>query len=69
MKLDAEKIRAWLKENKRTQFWLALKLGVSPAAVTYWLNHTKFPDVIHLKGISTIIGVGWKTLLKSDGAE
>ena len=38
MSYNAERIRAWLQANKRSQAWLAEKVGVHTGTVNRWLQ-------------------------------
>lgn len=35
--IAASDLRSWLTKNHRTQFWLAVQLGVRPETVARWL--------------------------------
>lgn len=56
MAFDIEKINSWLKENKRSQAWLAEQVGVATGTVNRWLNGKLEPTSAKVALLDRIIG-------------
>ena len=59
-----KKVKKILKSQERSQAWLARKVGVTPALLSYWLNdkskHT--PSIDHKLKIADVFNVDVKEL-------
>lgn len=62
---DLNRIKVVLVENKRTNKWLAEKLGKNPATVSKWCTNTSQPDIQILSKIANLLGVDIRELLIS----
>lgn len=59
MTTAVKKIKEYLKREERTPAWLAKKLGVSRAAVIYWLDNDHIPRNAEVrKKLKDMCGVG-----------
>lgn len=56
MAFEIEKINRWLKENKRSQAWLAEQVGVATGTVNRWLNGKLEPTAAKVVLLDRIIG-------------
>ncbi len=36
--VETQKVEVWLKQNERTQAWLARKVGITPPHLNAWLR-------------------------------
>lgn len=63
-------LREWLKSQKKTARWLALRLGVTPQAVSAWIVGHAYPRIPHLLEIERLSQgqVTAKTLRGGDDA-
>lgn len=55
--LARQRVTAWLLERKRTQRWLAAKLGCTPTYVTLLLSGQRTPSLAMAKRIQQITGI------------
>ncbi len=59
-----KKVKKILKSQERSQAWLARKVGVTPALLSYWLNdkskHT--PSIEHKVRMADVFNVDVKEL-------
>lgn len=63
-----KKVRAWLREQERSQEWLAGELGVSKAAVGHWLTGERGITLEHAKRLASMIGIPLSEVLESSDA-
>ena len=61
----SEKLRELRKKNGITQDQLAIKLGVSPGAVSMWETNERKPNIIMLKKIAFVFKCTTDELLES----
>lgn len=64
MKEDLNRIKIVLVEHKKTNKWLAEKLGKDPATVSKWCTNTSQPGIETLYEIAKCLGVDAKDLLQ-----
>ena len=57
------RIKGVLKEQGRTQLWLAEKIGKSYVIVTNYCNNKKQPSIEVLKNIANVLDVDIRELL------
>ena len=62
---DLNRLKVVLAEKKRTNKWLAQKLGKDPATVSKWCTNTAQPSLETLSDIAMSLEVGVKDLLQS----
>ena len=62
---DLNRLKVVLAEKKRTNKWLAQKLGKDPATVSKWCTNTAQPSLETLSDIATSLEVDVKDLLQS----
>ena len=62
---DLNRIKVVLAEKKRTNKWLAQKLGKDPATVSKWCTNTAQPSLETLSDIAMSLEVDVKDLLQS----
>ncbi len=60
---ELNRIKIVLVERKKTNKWLASKLGKDPATVSKWCTNTSQPDITTLKKIALALGVNIRDLL------
>lgn len=60
---ELNRIKIVLVERKKTNKWLASKLGKDPATVSKWCTNTSQPDITTLKKIALTLGVNIRDLL------
>jgi len=60
---ELNRIKIVLVERKKTNKWLASKLGKDPATVSKWCTNTSQPDIATLKKIALALGVNIRDLL------
>ena len=60
---ELNRIKIVLVERKKTNKWLASKLGKDPATVLKWCTNTSQPDITTLKKIALALGVNIRDLL------
>lgn len=63
MERDFNRIKVVLAEKKRTNKWLAEKLGKDPATVSKWCTNSTQPEVETLFSIAECLDVKVKDLL------
>ncbi len=61
---DLNRLKVLLAEKKRTNKWLAEKLGVDPATVSKWCTNSAQPNLENLIEISRSLDVEVKDLLR-----
>lgn len=59
------RIKEVLKEQGRTQTWLAEKIGKSYVVVTNYCNNNTQPSILVLREIAKVLGVDVRELLVS----
>lgn len=52
---DLNQLKLVLVKNKKTNKWLAEKLGVNQTTVSKWCTNTTQPDLLTLKKISELL--------------
>ena len=62
---DRNRLKVVLAEKKRTNKWLAQKLGKDPATVSKWCTNTAQPSLETLSDIAMSLEVDVKDLLQS----
>ena len=62
---DLNRLKVVLAEKKRTNKWLAQKLGKDPATVSKWCTNTAQPSLETLSDIAMSLEVDVKDLLQS----
>ena len=62
---DLNRLKVVLAEKKRTNKWLAQKLGKDPATVSKWCTNTAQPSLETLSDIAMSLEVDVKDLLES----
>lgn len=62
---DLNRLKVVLAEKKRTNKWLAQKLGKDPATVSKWCTNTAQPSLETLSDIAMSLEVDIKDLLQS----
>lgn len=62
---DINRIKVVLVEKKRTNKWLAEKLGKDPATVSKWCTNTSQPGLETLLQVANALEVDVKELLNS----
>ena len=62
---DINRIKVVLVEKKRTNKWLAERLGKDPATVSKWCTNTLQPGLETLLEIARVLDVDIKELLNS----
>ena len=58
------RIKVVLADKKRTNKWLAEKLGVDPATVSKWCTNSAQPNLENLMEIAKVLEVDVKELLR-----
>lgn len=64
MRKDINRLKVVLAEKKRTNKWLAEKLGKDQAMVSKWCTNTTQPSLEMLMKISKVLEVELKDLLR-----
>ena len=59
---DLNRLKVVLAEKKRTNKWLAEKLGKDQGTISKWCTNTSQPDMETLARISKLLGVGVEEL-------
>ena len=59
---DLNRLKVVLAEKKRTNKWLAEKLGKYQGSISKWCTNTSQPDMETLARISKLLGVGVEEL-------
>ena len=62
---ELNRLKVVLAEKKRTNKWLAQKLGKDPATVSKWCTNTAQPSLETLSDIAMSLEVDVKDLLQS----
>lgn len=65
MKEDINRIKVVLAEKKRTNKWLAEKLGKDPATISKWCTNTAQPGLETLVEVAKLLDVEVGNLLHS----
>lgn len=60
---DINRLKVVLSEKKRTNSWLAGKLGKNPSTVSKWCTNSSQPDLPTLKKVAELLEVDVKDLL------
>ena len=60
---DINRIKVVLVEKKRTNKWLAERMGVKPSTVSKWCTNSSQPDVASLLRIADLLEVDIKELI------
>lgn len=63
---DMNRIKIVLVEKKRTNKWLAEKLGKDPATISKWCTNTSQPSLELLFQIAKLLDVEYTQLLNSN---
>ena len=63
---DINRLKIVLAEKKRTNKWLAGRLGVNPTTVSKWCTNTTQPDLATLKRISELLKVSASEIINFD---
>lgn len=66
MKEDINRIKVVLVEKKRTNKWLADKLGKDPATVSKWCTNTSQPGLETLLEIARLLDVSVSELVREE---
>lgn len=69
MDKDFNRIKVVLAEKKKTNKWLAERLGKDPATVSKWCTNSAQPGVETLFAIAECLGVKVKDLLREPSQE
>jgi putative transcriptional regulator len=64
-KLELNRIEVVLAEKKKSNNWLAEKLGVHPNTVSKWVNNTQQPPLKTFYDISVILKVDFRDMFVS----
>lgn len=56
MDFDIHRVNSWLKENRRSQAWLAEQVGVATGTVNRWLNGKLKPTAAKILLVDRLIG-------------
>lgn len=62
---DINRIKVVLVEKKKTNKWLAQKMGKDPATVSKWCTNSAQPDLSTMVKIASLLDVDIKDLLCS----
>ena len=62
-RIDINRLKVVLAEKKRTNKWLAEKLGKDQATVSKWCTNTSQPSLEMLREIAQVLDVEIKDLL------
>lgn len=57
------------KEKNLTGVYLAQKLNVASASITYWQQGKKLPSIEHLLEIATLLAVSIESLFEEKGGD
>ena len=66
---DLNRLKVVLADKKRTNKWLAEKLGIGQATVSKWVTNTIQPDLSTLDKIAQALNVDVKELITSTEKE
>ena len=61
-RLDKDSVVTWLRENQRSQAWLAGRLQVGRAAVNKWLTGERNPTRSHVDAMEAAMGLALGSL-------
>ena len=61
---DLNRIKVMLAEKKKTNKWLAGRLGVNPATVSKWCTNASQPSLESLVKIAELLEVNYTDLLR-----
>lgn len=61
---DLNRIKVMLAEKKRTNKWLAERLGKDPATISKWVTNASQPSLENLIEISKLLEVDIKELIR-----
>ena len=60
------RLKVVLAEKRKTNRWLAEKLGVNEATVSRWANDRQQPSLTTFRKIADILGINVKDLFESN---
>lgn len=60
---DLNRLKIVLAETKKTNKWLAEKLGKNPSTVSKWCTNTSQPDLQTLNQIANLLNINLKDLI------
>ena len=63
---ELNQLKLVLVKNKKTNKWLAEKLGVNQTTVSKWCTNTTQPDLATLKRISELLNVNVSEIINFD---
>ena len=66
MAKDINRIKVMLVEKKRSNKWLAERLGKDPATVSKWCNNTSQPSLETLLEIARLLDINYTELVRAD---
>lgn len=66
---DINRIKLVLVEKKKTNKWLAEKLGKDQTTISKWCTNSSQPDINNLIKISKLLEVDVSELLRMDNCE
>lgn len=66
---DINRIKLVLVEKKKTNKWLAEKLGKDQTTISKWCTNSSQPDINNLMKISKLLDVNISELLRMDNCE
>ena len=66
MAKDINRIKVMLVEKKRSNKWLAERLGKDPATVSKWCTNTSQPSLETLLEIARLLDITYTELVRAD---
>ena len=66
MAKDINRIKVMLVEKKRSNKWLAERLGKDPATVSKWCTNTSQPSLETLLEIARLLDINYTELVRVD---
>lgn len=66
---DINRIKLVLVEKKKTNKWLAEKLGKDQTTISKWCTNSSQPDINNLMKISKLLDVNISELLRMENCE
>ena len=66
MAKDINRIKVMLVEKKRSNKWLAERLGKDPATVSKWCTNTSQPSLETLLEIARLLDINYTELVRAD---
>ena len=66
MAKDINRINVMLVEKKRSNKWLAERLGKDPATVSKWCTNTSQPSLETLLEIARLLDINYTELVRAD---